>query len=77
MKVLGIEFMSMLSSKKDVRVEYENSDELKRLREAYILHVLDYVVKDRERVHHNDKARDEETNKDKVTLDNVFQLAKQ
>ncbi len=38
---------SMLRTGKDMRVEFENSDELKRIRDSYILHVLDYVIYDR------------------------------
>lgn len=64
-----------MRSSKDLRVEYENADELKRFRDAYILHVLDSVIQDRERVHHNDKVIFEENNKDRITLDNVFELA--
>jgi hypothetical protein len=37
---------------------------------------LDYVLQDRERVHFNDQRKYLEMNKDKITLDNVFQLAK-
>ena len=66
----------MIRSGMDLRVEYENSDELKRIREAYIVHVLDYIIQERERVNKNDKKIFMEHNKDRVTLDNVFELAK-
>lgn len=45
------------------------------MRDSYIMHVLDAVITERERVHHNDKLIDAETNKDRVTLENVFELA--
>ena len=35
---------NMLRSGKDIRVEYENGEELKRLRESYVLHILDYLI---------------------------------
>ena len=43
-KVMGVEFFGMLRSGMDIRMEYENSEELKRLRETYIYHILDYVL---------------------------------
>jgi hypothetical protein len=66
----------MMRSGCDIKTEFENGDELKKLREAYCLHILDQVLTGRERVHFNDKAKFNEENKDKVTLDNVFALAK-
>ena len=66
----------MLRTGCDVRTEFSSSDELRRYRDAYILHILDYVLQDRERVHFNDQRKYLEMNKDKITLDNVFQLAK-
>jgi len=72
---MGLEFFGMLRTGMDLRVEYEGSDELKRLRETYIYHALDYVLQERERVAHNDKKVFEENNQGKVTLDNVFELA--
>jgi hypothetical protein len=66
----------MLRTGCDLRTEFSSSDELRRYRDAYILHVLDYVLQDRERVHFNDQRKYLEMNKDKITLDNVFQLAK-
>jgi hypothetical protein len=58
-----------------IKTEFGNSDELRRYRDAYILHILDYVLQDRERVNFNDKKLYKEYNKDKITLDNVFELA--
>jgi hypothetical protein len=49
--VIGLETLGLLRTGKDLRIEFENGDELKRLRESYIVHVLDYVLQDRERVH--------------------------
>ena len=42
-KTYGSEFFSMLRTNKDVRVEFEGANELKRLRQAYVTHVVDYV----------------------------------
>ena len=50
MKIMGLEFLGMLRTGMDMRIEYDNSDELKRLRETYIYHALDYVLQERERV---------------------------
>lgn len=66
----------MLRSGMNVKVEYEGTDELRRFRESYLLHILDYVVQDRERIHFNDQKIYAENNKDRITLDNVFELAK-
>lgn len=74
-KLLGVEFFSFLRTGANIRVEFDNSDELRKYREAYILHVLDYVLQDRERVAYNDKKIFEEQNQGRVTLDNVFSLA--
>ena len=65
-------------------MEYENHDQLKRMRQAYILHVIDVLLKERTVVSANDRAlKAEEEHEDlmlngqKITLDNVFELAKQ
>lgn len=58
-----------------MRAEFTDSEELRRMREGYLVHVLDYVMQDRERVHRNDRLIFEENNKDRITLDNVFELA--
>jgi len=76
LKLLGVEYLSMLRQGLNLKVEYEGSDELKRFREGYLLHILDYVLQDRERVHFNNTRIFEEEHKDRVTLDNVFELAK-
>lgn len=65
----------MLRTGCDVRAEFTDSEELRRMREGYLVHVLDYVMQDRERVHRNDRLIFEENNKDRITLDNVFELA--
>lgn len=44
MKMMGAEFFSMLRSGMDVRAEFDNSEDLRRYRDSYILHVLDYVM---------------------------------
>jgi hypothetical protein len=66
----------MLRTKKDVKVEFEGAQELKRLRQSYLTHVVDYVCQDRARVFQNDMKALEERDKDRVTLSNVFDIAK-
>lgn len=39
-----LEFFSMLRTNADVNVEYEDREQLKRLRSAYILHIVDYLM---------------------------------
>ncbi len=73
--MLGLEYFSLLRTGMSIKTEFGNSDELRRYRDAYILHILDYVLQDRERVNFNDKKLYKEYNKDKITLDNVFELA--
>jgi hypothetical protein len=38
----------------NVKAEFDGTEELRRLRESYLLHVLNYVLQDRERIHFND-----------------------
>ena len=66
----------MLRTAKDMRIEYENGEQLKRIRHSYITHLVDYVCQDRDRVFANDKISYDERHKDKVTVDNVFDIAK-
>ena len=68
----------------DVFAEYSNYEQLKRMRQAYIMHVLDIVLTDRSIVSQNDKAiaaeeseEEQKRNGKRVTLDNVFDLAKE
>ena len=56
-------------------MEYKTGDELKRLRHAYISHIIDFVCQDRDRVFQNDMIALQEKNQGKVTLDNVFDIA--
>ena len=65
----------MLRSGMNLRVEYDGSEELRRYWDGYLLHILDYVLQDRERVHFNNQRVQEEETKDRITLDNVFKLA--
>ena len=44
LKTLGLEFFSMLRTGMNVKCEFADSEELKRIRDAYILHLLDYVM---------------------------------
>lgn len=57
-------------------MEFEGGEELKKIRDSYLLHLVDELVQSRWKVHLNDKAIFEEQNKDRVTLENVFELAK-
>lgn len=41
---MGLELFGMMRTGKDIRVEFDNGDELKRIRETYILHLLDFVL---------------------------------
>ena len=69
----------MLKSMKDVQVEYSNYEELKRMRQAYIVHILDVILNERSRVVANDRAVAQEELKSKgpiIGLENVFDLAK-
>jgi hypothetical protein len=74
-KHLGLEAFSLLRTGLDLRAEFSSHEDLRRYRETYVLHVLDYVLRDRERVHANDLKLFAEQNKDMITLDNVFELA--
>jgi hypothetical protein len=65
----------MLRTAKDIRVEYDGGDQLKRIRHSIVTHLVDYVCQDRDRVFSNDKIAFDEKNKDKVTVNNVFDLA--
>tara|TARA_B110000285_G_C15099598_1_gene604185 strand:+ start:622 stop:906 length:285 start_codon:yes stop_codon:yes gene_type:complete len=65
----------MCRTNKDIKVEYENSMELKRLRQVYVMHVLDFVCQERQRIFNNDMKALAVRDKDRVTLDNVFELA--
>lgn len=60
----------------DVKVEYQNQDDLKRLRHAYVLHIMDKICSERDRVFANDMIALEEKEKGRVTLANVFDIAK-
>ena len=51
---MGLEFLGLCRSGMDINVEYSNADELKRLRHTYLLHILDYVLQDKQRVFSND-----------------------
>lgn len=77
---MGLEFVGMLKSMKDVFAEYSTFEELKRMRQAYIVHVLDVILNERSRVVANDRAIQQEEADQKepaVGLDNVFKLAEQ
>jgi hypothetical protein len=70
----------MLRTMKDVHAEYSNFEELKRMRQAYIVHMLDLVLSERSMVMSNDLAIKEEESRENgpvVGLDNVFELAKE
>ena len=65
----GLEFFSLCrSSQMDVWAEYENYDQLKRMRQAYIVHVLDVLLKERTVVAANDRAAKEEEEHEDLML---------
>ena len=67
----------MVRSGADVLGSYASYDQLKRMRQAYLLHVLDHVLKERHQVHLNNMAvQREEHPESEVRLDTVFDLAK-
>lgn len=74
-KTRGLELLSLLQTGMDVKVDYSNHEELKRLRQAYVFHAVNYVCHDRQRVFENDMKLLQEKNQDRVTLQNVFELA--
>jgi hypothetical protein len=62
----------------DVLGTYSDYDQLKRMRQAYIVHLLDHVLQERHQVHLNDLAvYREEHPEDAVNLDTVFDIARQ
>jgi hypothetical protein len=67
----------LVRSGADVLGSYASYDQLKRMRQAYLLHVLDHVLKERHQVHLNNMAvQREEHPENEVRLDTVFDLAK-
>ena len=74
---MGLEFFSMLKSMKDIDAEYGNNEELKRMRQSYIVHLLDVILTERSIVAENDKeiVAQEKAENSEVGLDNVFELA--
>lgn len=46
-KTRGLELLSLLQTGMDVKVDYSNSEELKRLRQATLFHVVNFVCHDR------------------------------
>lgn len=49
------------------------------MRQAYVVHLLDHVLKERHQVHLNDMAilREEQPEEAGINVGNVFQIAKQ
>lgn len=45
------------------------------MRQAYVFHAVNFVCHDRQRVFENDMKLLEDKNKDRVTLQNVFEIA--
>ena len=74
-KSLPIELFSLLRTNRDVTVEYSSGDELRKIRQSYLVHVLDHLIQERERIFINDMKEYEENNKNKLTLNNVFEIA--
>ena len=51
----GFEFFSLLrGTHADINVEYENYEQLKRLRQGYLVHIMDQVLCERAIVAKND-----------------------
>ena len=77
----ALEYFSLLRQQLDVTAEYHNYEQLRRMRSAYILHILDQILSERQIVAFNDikeaEEAEEEAGGQRVTLDNVFELAKQ
>lgn len=61
-KTRGLELLSLLQTGMDVKVDFSNSDELKRFRQACLFHVVNYVCHDRQRVFENDMKLLQEKN---------------
>ena len=70
-----LEFFSMLRTNADVTVEYEDRDQLKRMRLAYVLHICDYLLSERRRIASNNALHKKINDEGKLTLENVFELA--
>jgi hypothetical protein len=67
----------LLRSGADVLGSYASYDQLKKMRQAYLLHVLDHVLKERHQVHLNNVAVEREENPyNEIRLDTVFDIAK-
>jgi len=76
LKMFGNEVFGLMSTLKDLSLEYSEVDELDKARDAYIIHISDIVLKERALIEMNDKQLKEERLAGKVTLDKVFDLAK-
>lgn len=68
----------MLRSGSDVSAAYNDYEELRKMRQAYIVHILDHVLKERNQVHLNDMAiaREEQPELSSINVKNVFDIAK-
>lgn len=72
----------MLRQGSDVLAAYENTEQQRKMRQAYCAHVLDHVIRERHQVHLNNEAiKTEEAAQDgesqQLTVGNVFAVAKQ
>jgi len=74
--LIALEALGLLRNGCDTYFDYRNSSELKKLRFACVTHIVDWLVQERSHVHENDEIKKKEALKDKVTLDNVFEIAK-
>jgi hypothetical protein len=68
----------MLRSGCDVSASYQDYEELRKMRQAYVVHLLDHVLKERHQVHLNDMAiqREEQPEENAINVKNVFEIAK-
>jgi len=68
--------LSLLRTGADSTIEYQDSQDLKQIRFAYITHLIDWLVTERKHVNVNSVKLKKEEDKNRVTLDNVFEIQK-
>ena len=68
--------LSLLQTGADASIEYQDSQDLKQIRFAYITHLIDWLVTERKQVNVNTVKCKKEEDKNKVTIDNVFEIEK-
>ena len=76
LRVQTLELLSMLRQGADTYLDFKTTNDLKRIRFAYITHLIDWLVQERGHVRENDIRIRKIQDMSKVTLDNVFEIAK-